>query len=446
MRTAVISLAAVLCMAASVVEGAESDTTLNEIRAQLVALTERVERLEEVNRVLAAENERLRARYEGLARSAQEQSRDVRAQVVAMPEPSGDHWTSRVSLKGDLRYRHEHISDESRNSNGVRTADRDRHRIRARLNLAVEATETIALGFGLATAEDGDPRSTNQSLSGVFSRKSIDLDLAYFDWQFAAWGNLIGGKMQQPFFKPGQSLFWDNDIHPEGLAVGFDQGPYFGTLYGYWLSEVSGPQTAITSDSMLYGGQLGVRLPVGDSTLVLAGHYYDVSAGRGRTPFYDDDSYGNTAITVPAGASTARVLAYDYRVIDLAAELNTSLASVPLQLWADLAQNRGTDEHDTAWGIGLLLGKAGDVRSWELGISYQLIEKDALFAQLIDSDFGAGNTDSAGFVVRAAYAPLENWVVNATYFINERYVDVLNEAGQVGADYRRLQLDFNVKF
>ena len=40
----------------------------------------------------------------------------------------------------------------------------------------------------------------------------VDLDLAYFDWSFASWGNLIGGKMKQPFYKLSQSAFWDNDI------------------------------------------------------------------------------------------------------------------------------------------------------------------------------------------------------------------------------------------
>ena len=35
--------------------------------------------------------------------------------------------------------------------------------------------------------------------------------------------------MKQPFFKPGQSLFWDNDINPEGLALSFNRGIWFGT-------------------------------------------------------------------------------------------------------------------------------------------------------------------------------------------------------------------------
>ena len=56
------------------------------------------------------------------------------------------------------------------------------------------------------------------------------------------------------------------------------------------------------------------------------------------------------------------------------------------------------------------------------------MEKDALFAQLIDSDFAGGLSDNEGFVVRVGYAPVRNWVLNATYFLNKRNVDVAERA------------------
>jgi hypothetical protein len=314
----------------------------------------------------------------------------------------------------------------------------------------VKATDNILVGIGFATAEGGDPRSSNQSLTGVFSRKSIDLDLAYFDWKFASWANLIGGKMKQPFFKPGQSLFWDNDVNPEGLALNFTRGIFFGTAYNYWLNEISGAESAITSDSMMHGAQLGARLPVGSSTLVLAAHYYDLSAAEGRNPppFYNNSSNGNTTINVVSGTPpvTTAVLANDFQVVNVNAEFNAMVGQLPLQIWADAAQNQDAEDLDTAWSAGFLLGKAGNYRTWELSAGYQVIEKDAFFAQVIDSDFAGGVSDSEGFVIRAAYAPVRNWILNATYFINERNSDVANSVGQIAVDYDRLQLDFNVRF
>lgn len=443
MSAAMVSLLSIVALAANAAE----DNEIAQIREQLQALIERVDRLEAQNDSLKAENEQLKAQGEYLRTETRGLRKESAVHAAEASKVKGSDWASRVTLKGDLRYRHEQTSDETRDGSGARrTADRSRDRIRARINAEVKATESIRLGIGFATTEGGDPRSSNQTLSGVFSRKSLDLDLAYFDWQFADWGNLIGGKMKQPFFKPGQSLFWDSDVNPEGLAASFTRGAYFGTVYGYWIDEVSGPPSAVTADTMLYGAQVGARLPVGEATLTLAAHYYDLSAGQGRAPFYDNNANGNTTISIPFGASTTAVLANDYRVLNVGAELNGTLRMLPLQLWADVAQNQAVDDLDTAWAAGILLGKAGDDRTWELGAAYQVVEKDALFAQLIDSDFAGGNADNEGVVLRAGYAPVKNWVLNATYFMTERNADVANSAGQVGVDYERWQLDFNVKF
>ncbi len=443
LSAAIATLLSSTAISASAAEGDE----IAEIRDELRALMERVDRLETENTALKSENEKLKEQDEYLRAETRGLRKESAVHASEVAKVKGADWAGRVALKGDMRYRYEMISDETLNSSGVQsTADRYRDRIRARLSAEIKATDSINLGIGFATTEGGDPRSSNQTLSGVFSRKALDLDFAYFDWKFATWGNLIGGKMKQPFFKPGQSLFWDSDVNPEGLAVSFSRGSYFGTAYNYWINEVSGAESAVTADTMLYGAQLGTRLPVGGSTLTLAAHYYDLSAGEGRAPFYNNNSNGNTTITIPSGTGTVAVLANDYRVINVGAELASTVGSVPLTLWADVAQNQDAEDFDTAWGAGVLLGKAGNYRTWELGASYQVIEKDALFAQLIDSDFGGGLSDSEGFVLRAGYAPVRNWVLNATYFINERNADVANAVGQTGVDYDRLQLDFNVKF
>jgi hypothetical protein len=438
-------MATLLSTTAVTASAAENDE-IAQIREQLQALIQRVDRLEQENVALKAENENLKAQDDYLKTETRGLRKESAIHAAEASKVEGADWAGRVAVKGDLRYRHEQISDDTLNGSGVPTADRYRDRIRARLSVEAKATDTITLGIGFATAEDGDPRSSNQSLSGVFSRKSIDLDLAYFDWKFATWGELIGGKMKQPFFKPGQSSFWDSDVNPEGLAVSFTRGMYFGSAYNYWVNEISGPESAVTADTMLHGVQFGAKLPVGASALTLAAHYYDLSAGEGRAPFYDGNPNGNSTIDIISGGSTVEVLANDFQVINLSAELNGQLGQLPLQLWADVAQNQDADDLDTAWGAGVVFGKASNYRTWELGASYQVIEKDALFAQLIDSDFAAGNSDGEGLVVRAAYAPVRNWVLNATYFMTERNMDQANSAGQTGVDHDRLQLDFNVKF
>jgi hypothetical protein len=436
---------------------AASPDQLAEIRSELEALMQRVDKLEQENTTLKTENETLKSEQEQLKAQGdylKAEAKGLRKEsaihAVEAEKVKGADWAGKVALKGDLRYRHEQISDETLNASGVQsTADRYRDRIRARVNVEAKATDTILLGVGVATTEGGDPRSSNQSLDGTFSRKSLDLDLAYFDWKFASWGNLIGGKMKQPFFKPGQSLFWDGDINPEGLALSFNRGIWFATGYNYWIDEVSGAEDTVTSDAHVAGAQLGARIPVGGSTLTLGAHYYDLSAAQGRRGIFFNCSAtsngcanGNTT----TGAAGAGVLTYDYEVAELFAEFNTNFGTLPFQLWADVAENQDPDDLNTAWAAGVRLGTASNNRTWEFGAMYQSLEKDALFAQFIDSDFGGGVSDTDGWVLRAAYVPVRNWTLNATYFMNNLNVDAPNSVGATDVDYDRLQLDFNVKF
>jgi hypothetical protein len=450
-KNLILATAVATALSVSAQAGAASpNSELSQIREQLESLMQRVDKLEQENTQLKSENESLKAADEKLEAQGdylKSETRGLRKetaqQAVEVGKVKGADWAGKVAITGDVRYRYEYISDDTL-SGGVQTADRYRDRIRARLATTVKATDNITVGIGMTTTENADPRSGNQSLTGVFSKKSLDLDLAYFDWKFATWGNLIGGKMKQPFVKPGQSLFWDNDITPEGLALNFSSGMFFGSAYNYWVNEVSGPETARTADTMLYGLQFGARLPMGSNSLMLAAHYYDLSAGQGRAPFYNNSSNGNTTINV--GTPATAVLLNDYEVINLSAEFNTMIGQLPLQIWADAAQNRDPDDLDTAWAAGVLFGKASNYRTFEVGAFYQVIEKDALFAQLIDSDFAGGVSDSEGWVVRGAYAPVRNWALNATYFLNKRNRDRPASSGQTEIDYDRLQLDFNVKF
>jgi FtsZ-binding cell division protein ZapB len=428
-----------------------SSPELGQIREQLQSLMQRVDKLEQENSSLKQENDNLKSQTEYLRSEARGLRKDAAEEAANVAKVKGADWAGRLSFAGDVRYRYEAISDEtlalSNGTLGQAAADRYRDRIRLRLNATAKATDTITVGLGIATSEGNDPRSSNQSLTGQFSRKSLFLDTAFFDWKFANWGDLIGGKMKQPFFKPGQSLFWDNDVNPEGLAVAFNRGQWFGSGYYYWLNEISGHEATTTSDIALVGWQSGVRLPIGASNLVIAAHYYDLRGGEGRAPFFSGAN-GNTTI----GPSTAPVLLHDYNVGELSAEFNTNVGAFPLQLWAQYAKNEASDvdDLDTAWAAGVLFGKASNYRTWEVGAMYQVVEKDALFAQLMDSDFANGVSDSEGWVLRAGYAPVKNWTLNATYFLTERNMDVANSsvAGlpQSGIDYDRLQVDFNVKF
>ena len=415
---------------------AATNDELAQIRSQLQSLIERVDRLEAENNTLKSENSQLRSQSEHVAEQVAEQVARQAADASKQTPPGvkAADWPNRISFKGDIRYRHQQTDDESQ------SADREEDLLRARLALEAKVNDSMVAGIGVTTSSaPGNPRGANQQLDGEFSRKSLYLDLAYFDWTFVKNAHLIGGKMKMPFFRPGQSLFWDNDINPEGLAVTYSTGSLFGSAWGYWIEENvptgTAASTATSTDTKMFGFQVGNRFNFGSAgNLVIAGSYYDLAAAQGRRPFFNNASSNGNSLTSTGG------LAYDFQVIDLMAEFNTKLGELPLQVWADAAQNRDA-ELDTAYSFGAVVGKAANAGTWETGFAYQLIEKDALFAQHIDSDFAGGLSDADGWVLRAGYAPLKNWVLNATYFLN-------NDNRDVGAEYdfKRLMLDFNARF
>ena len=78
-----------------------------------------------------------------------------------------------------------------------------------------------------------------------------------------------------------------------------------------------------------------------------------------------------------------------------------TLFNLPFTFWADYAENRPRGvEYDTAYGVGVTLGKASNAKTWEAGAALPVIDKDALFGQFVDSDFGDGTTDAEGWVLQ----------------------------------------------
>lgn len=448
------AVAAVLALAApptnAQARGTATKADLQAVQSQMQALAERLEKLEASNTRLQSENEQLKAvvdRREAEIDYLKSQTRELREEGAVVSNEvgkvKGADWAGKIKFKGDLRVRDENIEQE-RVSGGaaVDAADRNRARIRARFGFDARVTDTVKATVQLATGGD-DPRASNQTLTGEGSRKSIGLDLAYVDWAFAQGTNLTLGKAKYPFWRPGQSLFYDGDVNPEGVAVAFDRGVLFGSAYGWWLEERwNASPTGQNADTIMLGAQLGAKFALLGGETKLALHYYDLGGGEGSNPFYGGNAFGNTTVGETIGTTTTQVLAYDYNVVMVSAEMGLVAGKRPLSIWADYAQNMASGvEYDTAYALGVTLGKAGNPKTWEAGLIYQSMDKDALFAQMIDSDFADGTTDSEGWVMRAGYAPVRNVTLNGTYFINTRNKDVGTEL-----DYDRLQLDVNYKF
>jgi len=461
-----------LCVAPVGTVQAGASPGLSELQAAQARMEVQMQQMAARLDELAAVNAGLRARVDQLngaieARDAeidalQAEAGELRKQGVQAADEigkvKGAEWASRLRFKGDLRVRDENIATERVVGSGPDAqiedaADRNRMRFRARLVAEAQVTMNSKVVFGIASGE-GDPRSTNQTFGNIGSGKPAVIDLAYADWAFAPGARVIVGKQKQPYWRPGMSFFFDNDLNPEGGAVTYERGAFFGSAYGWWLQEsYSANPAGNNADANILGAQAGFRFGLLGGETRVAAHYYDCGACQHNNPFWSGgNAYGNTTIPQGAGSSLVQVLKYDYDVLELAAEMNTTLFGLPFQVWADFARNLAPGvEYDTAYGLGVFVGKASSPRSWEAGLMYQSMDKDAMFAQLIDSDFAAGVTDGEGWGLQLGYAPVKNVVLQAQYFINDLNKDVAPvngpgyEVGK-GLDYDRWRLDVNYRF
>jgi hypothetical protein len=438
-----------------------------ETQAQVQALVSRLDRLEADNRSLRSANDALRAELRDATERRDAELEYLRAEAAGLREQDaatagelqkleGVDWAGRVRFKGDLRVRNENITTEhvvgdDATAQVEDAADRNRMRYRARLSAEARVTDSTRVVLGLASGE-GDPRSTNQTFGDIGSGKGVVFDLAYADWSPAPGTRVLLGKHRQPFRRTGQSLFFDADINPEGVAVTYERAAFSAAAYGWWLQEgYDADPDGENEDANIFGLQLGTKFQLFGGESRLAAHYYDCGACRGNSPFWSGgDANGNTTVT--GGSDAVQVLKYDYDVLVLSGEMDLELLGRPLAIWADWARNLASGvEYDLAYGVGAFLGRAAAARSWEAGVLYQSMDKDAMFAQLVDSDFAAGRTDGDGWLFRFGYAPVSNVVLNATWMLNRLYKDEAPVTGPgysvgSGLDYQRLQLDVNYRF
>ena len=371
-------------------------------------------------RALRAEIEALNQRLDQLEQANLETAGDLMARREVADRES---WAGRIKLGGDFRYRHERIDEE-----GLPT--RDRQRIRARAGLTAKLSETVKVGLGIASGGD-NPVSTNQTLGDGASTKELGLNLAFFDWAATQNLHVLGGKFKNVFYRPGKSsLIWDPDLNTEGLGLSYDNGGFFGSLVGLWAEERSQ-----ASDSFVLGGHLGYAVRVADGAkLKFGAGYYDFSIAKGQEPFFDGNGRGNTL-------DENGNYAFGYEEVQAFAELGFQAAGLPAMVFVDYVQNMDGGELDTGYGFGGKIGKASKQGSWEIGYQYRDLEADAVVATFTDSDFAGGGTDGFGHILNGGYAITDSWAFKLTYFLNERGENAGNKRS-----FNRLMADLSFKY
>ena len=352
-----------------------------------------------------------------------------------------------LSLKGDLRLRHESIARRS-----AGRPSRQRQRFRLRLAGEIGLPEYLSVGLRLASGA-GEQVSSNQSFDNLGSQKGIFIDRAYLQWKpaLAQDGALrvSAGKIAYPLWRPySADAVWDADVSPEGFSQSGEWlfpslgGLFFANALQMRTDEDSGSR----ADQWLLAQQVGAewKLPLGTRLRAAAAFHHWINERAG--------TFGQVALNQGNRRDGAGALLREFDVLELTGQYSLWLSRIPLRVqgtWIKNTAGKGNfavgpgGAQDSGFQTGAILGEVKDRRSWELAYFYKRVETDATVADVADSDFGLGGTNRRGHIVWAAYSPRDWMQLKAKFF----HTRVIEEGLAPGPeDVNRLQMDFSILF
>jgi len=316
--------------------------------------------------------------------------------------------------------------------------------------LAAEAkcNDDLKAVIGFSTGQN-DPIAGNQTLGDGGQKKDMKLDLAYLDYSFI--GDTTGseihgfaGKMKNPFITLNDDLVWDPDLTPEGVAVKAQTGNDVLTAYGnagyIWIQERDSKDPG-----QLYAGQGAVKFQfIPEAALTVGVSYYGFQNLKG----YDvidwegkNNAYGNsTQKGTIAGGVTNKAWATEYTPMVYFASLDFRLAGLPVSIFGQELSNTDASKLDQGHLYGVLLGKARNPGSFEVGYSHAEVQKDATLGMWTDSDRWGGGTDGKGDKVYARYQIRKNLQLGAAFNWGQKGI------ASNPTDYNRMQLDLMAAF
>ena len=387
-------------------------------------------------------------------------------------------WVNSLKLNGDFRGRFEGFYADN-----PAFVDRNRFRYRARFGVTALIKDRFEVGVRLSSSEaqgtfGGDPISGNTTLSDNASQKYVFFDRAYAKWTaydrpFGS-ANLSFGKIENPFVL--SDMVFDGDYNPEGAAQQFNfnlnrEHSVKLNLGEFILDELSNT----SNDAFLLGAQVRfdsvwnpkIQSSVGLTALAITGE--EGLAGAPGAPYngVPNMNRGNTRTPTVGGVGGDLVHSYNPVIADASFTYNLEsfpmyTGMFPIRLAGEFMHNPGADnaagsDDNNAYSLGVTFGKSGKKGLWDLSYRYKVLEADAWYEELVDSDFGAfyetaqvggssgygAGTNIRGHIVKANYSPTDALTIGLTYFMTQ----TINES-PVGSDsdMGRLQLDAVWKF
>ena len=380
-------------------------------------------------------------------------------------------WVSALKFNGDFRGRYEGFYRDDSSF-----VDRNRFRYRLRFGVTANMAENFEVGMRLAsgdaTASGGliDPISANQTFDNNGANKGIYIDAAYAKWSpvnTPEWsGSLTFGKMDNPFVF--SEMVFDSDYTPEGLASQwtYNLSPEQALKFhvgGFVLDEIG----SSSRDPFLLGAQARwdaawnqhLSSSIGLAGLVISGKDGLNGGTATSSSPVPDINVGNTRGPGGQLLNHFNPVIADAALVYMLESFPYYTGALPIRAGGEFMHNPGASDNNNAYAFGLTFGKAGKRKTWEVGYRWKVLESDAWYEELVDSDSGAfyassfpnsnqrsgyrSGTNIRGHTFKAAYSPYDFLTLAATYYLFEAINEVPSGSG---SSIGRLQLDASLKF
>ena len=442
--------------------------------------------------------------------------------------PNAPSWVDRIRIDGDFRYRYQsdrydpdntpaevyaeaELGDIGRLSrapdfgalafNDAGTpvplastqGSRDRERIRLRLGLTAKVTDEVGVGVRLASGNDSDRVSTNQTLGQNFNKYQIFIDRAFVKVDPTDWLSIRAGRIPNPWFHT--DMAWSDNLNFEGvattaswLASNGTMAP-FATLGWFPLKE---EEQGVRGRRTLMGAQVGSSFELDSRTkfkLGLAYYKYHNLAGMddtdypsvGGVPVVNPATFGryeypaglrqkgNTVFeTGPITEDPKWGLAYRFAPVVLTGSAEfRHFSPYTLTLTGEYAKNSAFDVadfqrragasyagvdpggKDDGYQLKVAFGAAEvqEAGQWQVSATYRHVGSDAVLDAFTDSDLGLGGTNLEGYILGLSYGLYRNTSLGVRYLSSNSIDTTINSlypTAKFGVN--TLQVDFNVRF
>jgi len=328
--------------------------------------------------------------------------------TAAFAQETAPSWTDKVSVNGDIRFRHEYISKVRQ----ADTANAHKEKMRVRLNVNGKVNDKITGKVRIATADGGNSISNNTTMTGNGTKKAVFLDIAAIDWKMCEKTNVILGKQENPLrLIPRSEILYDTDYTPEGISVSVHENLI--VRVGSFVVQEREPQAASGTsepDSWLMAGVVAYKFDLSPETGGTFGIGYHNFTAMKKNSAVGAGFLGNSN-------SGARYV-HDYQVGEVLLELRRKMSGMNLSVYSEYIQNFAAEEGHTGILGGAQLQTLDDQSKpeWTFNYYYVTTGKDATLSAANNSDMNNGEDGGIGHALSVGRTVAANTTASLTWF------------------------------